>query len=346
MAPKKKERIGQEADANATSRVDDESLLVTVGEGSRPTITMPDASIPEQTTPVPTPVEGTTIPPIDTPIPPPAPTSDSGISDGDLRGAIQMLTQLVASQAQRENVAPNSSSQPGDSTSSRVNRFLQLDTAVFTVANLEEDPQNFIDEVHKTLRVMRATETEGVELSSYRLKGVAYSWFELWEDSREEGRPPARWSEFVDDFIDHFLPAETRAARAVEFENLRQGNRSLCEYHMEFACLSKYATHMLPTMEARGPLNSDMYYGKMVAFAQATKNRKLKNKMEREGNNKARSTGNMRESLGGGRSDFKVGPSGPSQSVEQSSASAPPLGPSQQQWSRFRPSQGNRGSYQ
>ncbi|XP_070025071.1 uncharacterized protein [Nicotiana sylvestris] len=94
-------------------------------------------------------------------------------------------------------------------------------------------------------------------------------------------------------------------------------------------------------------LNSDMNYGKMVAFSHATKNRKLKNRMEREGNNKARSTGNMGESLGEGRSAFIGGSSGSSQSVAQSLASALPSGPNQQQqWSRFRPDQGNRGSHQ
>ncbi|XP_070009990.1 uncharacterized protein [Nicotiana sylvestris] len=255
---------------NDTSGVADDSLLDTVDEGSRPVIALPDSFTPEQTTPVPTPVEGTTIPPVDTLVPPPAPASGSG-------------------------------------------------------ANPEEDPQDFIDEMHKTLRDMRATETEGVELVAYCLKGVAYSWFELWEDSREEGRPPARWSEFADTFIDHFLPAKTRAARAAEFENLRQGNRSVWEYHMEFSRLSKYVIHMFPTMEARvrrfvqglnyltiseasmAALNSDMNYGKMVAFAQDTMNHKLKSRMEREGSSKAQSTGNMGESLGGGRSSFKGG---------------------------------------
>nr|XP_009796408.1 PREDICTED: uncharacterized protein LOC104242991 [Nicotiana sylvestris] len=203
-------------------------------------------------------------------------------------------------------------------------------------ANPEEYPHDFIDKTHKTLRVMRATETEGVELAAYHLKGVACVWFELWEDSREEGSPPARWSEFVDAFIDHFLLAETRAACVAEFENLKQGTRSVWEYHMEFARLSKYAIHILPTMEAR-----------MVAFAQAKDNHKLKNKMEREVNRKTRSTGNMGESLGGGRSAFQGGTSGSSECIAQSIASAPLSGPSQQQqWSRFRPSQGNRGSYQ
>nr|XP_016512717.1 PREDICTED: uncharacterized protein LOC107829763 [Nicotiana tabacum] len=90
-------------------------------------------------------------------------------------------------------------------------------------ANPEEDPQNFIEEMHKTLRVMPVTEIQGVELVAYRLKGVAYSWFELWKDSHEERIPPARWSEVADAFIDHFLPTETRVAHAAEFENLKQG---------------------------------------------------------------------------------------------------------------------------
>nr|XP_009791436.1 PREDICTED: uncharacterized protein LOC104238696 [Nicotiana sylvestris] len=151
---------------------------------------------------------------------------------------------------------------------------------------------------------------------------MAYSWFELWEDSREEGIPPKRWSEFADAFTDHFLSAEIRASRETEFENMKQSSRSVWEYHTEFAYLSKYSIHMLPAMEAKvhrfvqclnpltineacmATLNSGMNYGKMVAFTQATKNCKLKSRMEREGNSMARSTGNMGKSLGGGRSAF------------------------------------------
>ncbi|XP_070042744.1 uncharacterized protein [Nicotiana tomentosiformis] len=194
-----------------------------------------------------------------------------------------MLALIVASQSRRSNVAPTPSSHPGDSASSRLNRFLQLDPPVFTGTDPEEDPQKFIDEMHKTLRVMHATETKGEELPSYRLKGVSYSWFEMWEESREGGNPPARWSEFTDAFMDHFLHAETKA----------------------------YAIHMLPTMEARvrrfvhglsplvineaatATLNSDMNYGKMVAFVQAIETRKLKNIMERQSSSKAQSTDNF-----------------------------------------------------
>nr|XP_009798531.1 PREDICTED: uncharacterized protein LOC104244754 [Nicotiana sylvestris] len=293
MSPKEKARTGQ--GANAAPEVAADSIINDVGENPRGEAIAPTATPPGPTTPVPTSVEGATIPATNIPVLPLAPAFDY----------------------------------------------------VFTGANPEEDPQDFIDKMHKTLKVMHATETEGVELAAYRLKGVAFSWFELWEDFHEEGSPLARWSEFADTFVDHFLPAETRATRAVEFESLKKGSRSVWEYHMEFARLSKYVIHMLPIMEARvrrfvqglssltineassAALNSYMNYGKMVAFALATENRKLKNKMEREGNSKSRSTGNFGESFGGGRSFFRGRSSGPSQSVAQSLASAPPSNPIQ-----------------
>ncbi|XP_070042602.1 uncharacterized protein [Nicotiana tomentosiformis] len=118
----------------------------------------------------------------------------------------------------------------------------------------------------------------------------------MWEESREEGSPLVRWSEFTDAFMDHVLPAKTKAAHAAEFESMKQGSMNVWEYHMEFACLSKYAIHMFSTMEARvrrfvqglSPLvineattaafNYDKNYGNMVAFAQATEDRKLKNR--------------------------------------------------------------------
>ncbi|XP_070057309.1 uncharacterized protein [Nicotiana tomentosiformis] len=164
----------------------------------------------------------------------------------------------------------------------------------------------------------------------YVSKEVEYSWFELWEESREEGSPPVRWGKFVDAFIDHFLHAETKAACAAEFESLRQDILNVWEYLMRFAHLSKYAIYMLPTMEPRlrrfvqglsplvinevttAALNYDMNYGKMVAFAQATETRKFRNRMEREGSNKARSVGNFGGSSSSGRSAFKGGSLGPS----------------------------------
>ncbi|XP_075099343.1 uncharacterized protein LOC142176158 [Nicotiana tabacum] len=93
---------------------------------------MPDSTTPAQTTPVFTPTKGATISPTDILVPPTASASDPSVFDGDLRGAIQMLAQIMAFEAQRLNIEPTSSTQQGDSTSFRVNKFLQLDPPVFT----------------------------------------------------------------------------------------------------------------------------------------------------------------------------------------------------------------------
>ncbi|XP_070045832.1 uncharacterized protein [Nicotiana tomentosiformis] len=149
--------------------------------------------------------------------------------------------------------------------------------------------------------------------------------------------------------MDHFLPVETEAARAAEFESLKKGSMNVWVYHMEFVHMFKYAIHMLPTMEARvrrfvqglsplvineastAALNFDMKYGKMVAFPQATETHKLKNRIKRHSSSKAWSAGNFGGSSGGGggRSAFRGGSSGPSQSFAQSSMGAQSSGPSQ-----------------
>ncbi|XP_070045384.1 uncharacterized protein [Nicotiana tomentosiformis] len=263
-----------------------------------------------KTTPVPTPTEGATIPLTDIPVPPPVPTSGFVVSDGDLRGA-------------NTDVGLDSGLQGPE-------------IKLFTATDPEEDPHDFIDEMHKTLLVMLATKTDGVELASYRLKGVAYFWFEMWEESLS--------SQFTNALMDHFLHAETKAACAAVFESLKKGSMNVWEYHMEFARMSKYAIHMLPTMEARvrrfaqglsplvineattSALNSDMNYGKMVVFSQAIEDRKLKNRRKREGSSKARTAGKLGGSSSGVRLAISGGSSSPSQSFAQSSMSAPPSG--------------------
>nr|XP_009788308.1 PREDICTED: uncharacterized protein LOC104236129 [Nicotiana sylvestris] len=324
MAPKKRARLG--LGANATLSVVVNHVPDAVGESDSPVSNLPGPSILDPSIPIPAVVEGATIPPADIPDLDVIPASGPGVSDGDLRGAIHMLTQLVAAQAQRSHDAPAPPNGQGDSASSRVNQFLRLAPPEFTGTELEADPRDFLDEMYKTFRVMKDTKTEGVELASYRLRVATYSWFEMWEDSRGEGIPPARWDEFVDAFMDHFLPAETMAARATEFEVLKQGSMSAWEYHIEFVRLSKYAPQLVSTMDARvrrfvqgisplvvneaatTALHSDMNYGKIVGFAQAIEARKLKIRAERESSSRARSAGYS------GRPVPGRGPSGPSQS--------------------------------
>ena len=96
-----------------------------------------------------------------------------------------------------------------------------MNPPVFTGSKVDEDPQNFIDEVWKILKAMHATELEGVELVSYQLKDVANIWYNQWEEGRGEEAEPVLWEEFEGAFLDHFFPQELREAKVDEFVNLK-----------------------------------------------------------------------------------------------------------------------------
>ena len=55
----------------------------------------------------------------------------------------------------------------------RLRDFTRMNPPIFTGSKTSEDPQEFIDEVHKILVAMGATDIEKAELASYKLKDVA-----------------------------------------------------------------------------------------------------------------------------------------------------------------------------
>ncbi|XP_060210481.1 uncharacterized protein LOC132637409 [Lycium barbarum] len=98
---------------------------------------------------------------------------------------------------------------------------------------------------------MHASDTESVELASYRLWDMAAVWYESWRRSRGQNAPPAVWFEFTRAFLAHYLPAEIRRARVDEFLLLRQNNMSIREYSLKFNSLARYAQAIVAEMEDR-----------------------------------------------------------------------------------------------
>ncbi|XP_070040004.1 uncharacterized protein [Nicotiana tomentosiformis] len=227
-----------------------------------------------------------------------------------MRDGIQLLTRLVVAQARRQEVGIGHADR---SVSARVRDFINLDLPVFTGADPNEDPQVFIDRMQRTLRVMKATLTESVELASYRLQDVAVNWYESWELSRGEDAPPAVWQEFTEAFLHHYLPLELRWARVDRFLTLRQGNMSVREYSLQFDLLARYAPTIVSKMEDRVhrfvmglephllnncmsvSLHPYMDISSIQAYAQGVEERKQKQRADREHdraqNKRARSSG-------------------------------------------------------
>ena len=165
-----------------------------------------------------------------------------------MRDAVQLLTRIVAGQARRYGSGGDYADRRD---SLRTRDFLTCNPPEFYGSRPEEDPQEFIRQMQRTLRVIRASETESVELASYRLRDVAVNWYESWEMSRGGDAPPAAWDEFVEAFLGHFLPPEMRRARVDRFLRLRQNGRSVRDYSLEFDSLARHASTLVADMTDR-----------------------------------------------------------------------------------------------
>ncbi|XP_060194564.1 uncharacterized protein LOC132623774 [Lycium barbarum] len=150
---------------------------------------------------------------------PEAPAPQPGAEDRTLREAVQLLTTIVAGQARRRGRRDDDDEDRRDSL--RVREFLLCGPPEFFGSKPDEDPHDFIRGMRRALDLVRASETESVELASHRLRDVAARWYETWELSRGEGAPPAMWDQFVTAFTRHFLPPELRRERADRFLHLQ-----------------------------------------------------------------------------------------------------------------------------
>ena len=90
----------------------------------------------------------------------------------------------------------------------RLRDFTRMNHPLFTGAKTSEDPQEFIDEVHKILVAMGATDIEKAELASYQLKDVAQTWCKMWQDSRVLSGVPVTWELFKTAFLGRFFPGD------------------------------------------------------------------------------------------------------------------------------------------
>ena len=177
---------------------------------------------------------------------PPAPPA--GAESRAMRDAVQLLTTLMAEQVRRHGFGGGRADRY---ESSRAREFLTCSPPEFSGTKSEEDPQEFIRKMESTLRLIKASPTESVELASYRLYEVAANWYESWQLSRGADAPAAVWAEFTKAFLDHFLPPELRRARVDRFLNLRQNGRSVREYSLEFDSLARYAPAIVAEMADR-----------------------------------------------------------------------------------------------
>ncbi|KAH0669578.1 hypothetical protein KY285_023739 [Solanum tuberosum] len=140
-------------------------------------------------------------------------------TNGELRDALTMLSQVVANQVQQGAQAPRATT-PGE----RVRDFMRMNPPVFHGSK--------------------------AELAAYQLNGVAQIWFDQWKGEKGNGYV-VLWEEFKLAFLNRFFRLELREAKLVEFMNLKQGAMSVRKYALKFVQLSKYAPHLVADSRSR-----------------------------------------------------------------------------------------------
>ncbi|XP_015081275.1 uncharacterized protein LOC107024844 [Solanum pennellii] len=157
--------------------------------------------------------------------------------------AISMHAQAITAQATREG-APRENLY-ASTMASRLRDFTRMNPPVYYGSKTNEDPQVFVDEVHKILCAMGVSEEEKAELVAYQLKDMAQVWHRMWGDVRAPGEIPITWDVLKTEFLERFFPREQREAKVEEFINLRQGGMSVREYSLNFVKLSKYTSSLV-----------------------------------------------------------------------------------------------------
>ena len=117
----------------------------------------------------------------------------------------------------------------------RLRDFTRMNPPIFTVSKILEDPQEFMDEVHKILVSTGATDTEKAELASYGSKM-------LHRLSARCGRILSfeRSSSHL-----RFFLKEMREAKFGEFINLKHESMTVRDYSLKFVKLSRYDTSLV-----------------------------------------------------------------------------------------------------
>ena len=89
---------------------------------------------------------------------------------------------------------------------SRLRDFTTMNPPSFYGSKVEKHPQEFVDEIYKTLYAIGLTTSEKAELDTYQIKEVDQTWYVQWRENRPLRPGPVTWEIFKKDFFYWFFP--------------------------------------------------------------------------------------------------------------------------------------------
>ena len=140
------------------------------------------------------------------------------LTDDNIRDALHQMDQAITTkeqesttqdqgmttQANRE-VVPHLHEQV-TTMASHLRDFTRMRHPILYGSKVDEDPQEFIDEVSKLHFLMEFSTNEKSKLATYKLNDVAQAWYVQWRDNRPLRGGPVTWDIFKADFLYRLLP--------------------------------------------------------------------------------------------------------------------------------------------
>jgi hypothetical protein len=102
------------------------------------------------------------------------------------------------------------------------------------------DANDWLMTVEKKLQVVQSTNREMVLFVAHQLVGPAADWWDAYVEAHEEPKT-INWQEFKNSFRSHHVPLGVMKLKKKEFEDLKQGSMTVCEYVTRFTQLFSYA---------------------------------------------------------------------------------------------------------
>src|ERR1043165_788638 len=142
-------------------------------------------------------------------------------------------------------------------------QFLAINPPRFSEAQDPLEADDWLAEIKKHSNANTVRPVDYVTFASFQLQGAAGSWYSTYKENK--GDAVITWDEFVRDFRSAHIPSGLIERKCKVFLALRQGDRFVQEYNLDFARLPTYApeevyTEAKRTSRFRGGLAMDIKY--------------------------------------------------------------------------------------
>lgn len=100
--------------------------------------------------------------------------------------------------------------------------------------------------MEKAFEALGCTDREKVVYATYMLQSSAFEWWDAHKKSFPENTL-VTWDLFKEAFYKKYLPDSIKRMKEKEFLELKQGNKSVGDYEIEFSRLARFASEFVKT---------------------------------------------------------------------------------------------------